>query len=83
MLTTDPVYRVDIQRLDTEQRLFHGIHNGLLVPVLQGIILDHARITDAGGRLEWEHLKYAYRDGGYPLPQSAFRFDRNVYPLAS
>lgn len=83
MPTIEPTYLIRIENLDTEQKLFAGVHRGLLVPLLQGIILDHARITDAGGRLEWEHLKYAYRDGGYPLPQSAFRFDGNVYPLAS
>lgn len=78
----DPTYYVSIEHLGTEQKLFVGVHHGLLVPVLQGIILDHARITDAGGRLDWEHLKYAYRDNGRPLPESAFRGDGNVYALA-
>jgi len=78
----DPSYFIQIEHLGTEQKLFVGRHNGLLVPVLQGMILDHARITDAGGRLDWEHLKYAYRDMGRPLPKSAFRDDGNVFPLA-
>ena len=82
MRPRDPTYYVSIEHLGTEQKLFVGVHHGLLVPVLQGIILDHARITDAGGRLDWEHLKYAYRDNGRPLPESAFRGDGNVYPLA-
>lgn len=82
MRPNDPCYHVSIEHLPTEQKLFVGVHHGLLVPVLQGIILDHARITDAGGRLDWRHLKYAYRDHGYSLPESAFKGDCNVYPLA-
>lgn len=79
----EPAYFVSIENLDTEQKLFTGVHHGLLVPLLQGIILDHARITDAGGRLEWKHLKYAYRDQGHPLPKTALRYDEHGYPLAS
>lgn len=75
-------YRVSIENLNTEQKLFVGNHRGLLVPLLQGIILDHARVTDAGGRLSPRQLKYAYRDQGFPLPKSAFRDDDNVFPLA-
>jgi hypothetical protein len=82
MRQPDPYYFVNIERVDTEQRLFVGSHSGLLVPLLQGIILDHARITDADGRLEWDQLKYAYRDHGHPLPRSAFRDDSNVLSLA-
>lgn len=78
----DLSYRVSIEHLGTEQKLFVGVHHGLLVPVLQGIILDHARITDAGGRLDWEQLKHAYRDNGFRLPKSAYRDDSNVHSLA-
>lgn len=78
----NPSYFIQIEHLGTEQKLFVGRHNGLLVPVLQGIILDHALITDAGGRLDWKQLKYAYRDNGFCLPKSAFQGDSNVYPLA-
>ena len=79
----DPCYHVLIEHLGTEQKLFVGMHHGLLVPILQGIILDHARITDAGGRLGPEHLKYAYRDMGRPLPKWAFKGDSRVLSLAS
>lgn len=82
MRQSEPSYYVSIEHLGTEQKLFVGIHNGLLVPILQGIILDHARITDAGERLDWSHLKLAHRDMGRPLPRSAFRSEGNVYPLA-
>ena len=78
----DPYYHVMIRELNTDQLLFGGTHVGILVPLLHGIITDHAEITDAGGRLEWRHLRLAYRDVGRPLPITAFRNGRNVRPLA-
>jgi hypothetical protein len=78
----DPHYSIMIRELNTDQLLFGGTHVGLLVPLMHGIITDHARITDEGGRLAWRQSKLAYRDTGFPLPKSAFRIDGNVLPLA-
>lgn len=79
----DPLYSIRIEEIHSEQTLFRGLHSGLLVPLLHGMILDHARITDAGERLEYrKHLKFAFRDGGFPLPKTAFRDDDNVLPIA-
>lgn len=67
-----PEYHISIRNLDTEQVLFSGVHNGPLVPLLQGMILEHARITDAGERLDYRrHHKFAFRDHGFPVPKSA------------
>ena len=75
-------YYIAIENLDTEQKLFVGIHRGLLVPILQGIILDHASVTDAGRRLSKAQIRLAYRDAGHRLPKSAYRNDDNVFSLS-
>lgn len=47
----EPEYYISIQRVDTEQRLFTGYVKGPIVPLIEGCILEHARVTDAGRRL--------------------------------
>lgn len=47
----EPEYYVSIERVDTEQRLFTGYVKGPIVPLIEGCILEHARVTDAGRRL--------------------------------
>ncbi len=59
----EPEYVITIQRFDTEECLYHGFHRGKLVPLLEGLIMDHARTTDSGKRLSEPQLKKAYRHG--------------------
>jgi len=56
-----PEYHVSIERLDTEQRVFVGVFRGALAPLLESIILDNARTTDAGLPLSDEQTREAYR----------------------
>lgn len=44
-------YYVHIEHLGTEQKVFAGCISGPLAPHLEGVILENARVTDAGKRL--------------------------------
>ncbi len=55
-----PEYHISIERFDTEQRVFHGVVRGPLVPLLEGVIMEHAKVTDAGKRLSDRQLRRAY-----------------------
>ena len=55
-----PSYAIHIEHLDTEQKVFTGCISGPLVPFLEGVILDHARVIDAGERLTKAQRKRAY-----------------------
>ena len=56
----EPEYYVSIERVDTEQKLFTGYVKGPIVPLIEGCILEHARVTDAGKRLSARHERRAY-----------------------
>jgi hypothetical protein len=58
----EPTYYVSIQEIHTEQRVFVGVLRGPLAPLLEegGIILENARVTDAGRRLTKAQSKKAY-----------------------
>lgn len=55
-------YHISIQRIDTEQRIFAGVHRGPIAPLLQGEILERALVTDAGEQLSAEQRRAAYAD---------------------
>ena len=55
-------YYINIERLDTEQRVFVGVVRGPIVPLLEGTILENARVTDAGKQMSAKQRKAAYAD---------------------
>ncbi|MDY7096759.1 MAG: hypothetical protein SXU28_01340 [Pseudomonadota bacterium] len=58
-----PEYHISIERLDTEQKVFVGVVNGPITPLLRTTILEHAETIDAGRRLSRKQLRKAYQYG--------------------
>lgn len=56
----EPEYHISIERVDTEQKVFTGYVRGPIVPLIEGCILEHARVIDAGKRLSARQERKAY-----------------------
>lgn len=55
-------YYIDIHCIRTGQRIFVGCHDGPMAPLLEGKILERAKVVDAGKTLTPKQRKEAYSD---------------------